>query len=201
MPGHKVTFELYSRGPYARKPDGVGRHTGEDFAAPTGAPVVAVSNGTDAWSNGQWTGLSAGTGHVYTYRHQSQRQLNDGHQIMQGQQLGRVGTTGRPAAPGGRICTSRCPQAPTGPTARWRNPSGEPREHRRGPTSGGVRWRTCASPRTMVTNPRPAADPPRCRAAHVRPGTAHVRGAARGSREVIGCGIPLLGTRACARKC
>lgn len=60
--GHKVTFAFFSRGPYSWRRDGVGRHMGEDFAAPAGAPVVAVRNGTVAWSNGkggaygQWIG-------------------------------------------------------------------------------------------------------------------------------------------------
>ncbi|MEV6837066.1 peptidoglycan DD-metalloendopeptidase family protein [Streptomyces sp. NPDC051133] len=105
VPGHMVTFEFFSRGPYAWKPDGVGRHTGEDFAAPAGAPVVAVRNGTVAWSNGkggaygQWIGLSADNGHVYTYCHLSQRQVNDGQKVTAGQQLGRVGATGNATGP------------------------------------------------------------------------------------------------------
>ncbi|GGU48312.1 hypothetical protein GCM10010211_10660 [Streptomyces albospinus] len=45
---------------------------GEDFAAPTGVPVVAVRYGTIVWSNGkggaygQWVGLRADNGHVCT---------------------------------------------------------------------------------------------------------------------------------------
>ncbi|WP_229851884.1 M23 family metallopeptidase [Streptomyces albospinus] len=60
------------RGPFAWKPDGVGRQVGEDFAAPTGVPVVAVRYGTIVWSNGkggaygQWVGLRADNGHVCT---------------------------------------------------------------------------------------------------------------------------------------
>ncbi|WP_077797067.1 peptidoglycan DD-metalloendopeptidase family protein [Streptomyces sp. JHA26] len=105
VPGHKVTFEFYQRGPYAWKPDGVGRHTGQDFAAPSGAPVVAVRSGTIAWSNGdggaygQWIGLSADNGHVYTYCHLSQRRVKAGQKVAAGQQLGRVGTTGNSTGP------------------------------------------------------------------------------------------------------
>ena len=70
VPGHKVSFAFYEPGPYAWKPerDGIGRHTGQDFAADTGTPVVAVRNGTIAWSNnkggayGQWIGLRADNG-------------------------------------------------------------------------------------------------------------------------------------------
>ncbi|MFF7352064.1 MULTISPECIES: peptidoglycan DD-metalloendopeptidase family protein [Streptomyces] len=105
VPGHKVTFEFYERGPYAWKPDGVGRHTGQDFAAQSGTPVVAVRNGSIAWSNGeggaygQWIGLAADNGHVYTYCHLSQRQVAAGQKVSAGQQLGRVGTTGNSTGP------------------------------------------------------------------------------------------------------
>ncbi|GGV07165.1 hypothetical protein GCM10010260_51050 [Streptomyces filipinensis] len=105
VPGHKVTFEFYERGPYAWKPDGVGRHTGQDFAAQSGTPVVAVRNGSIAWSNGeggaygQWIGLAADNGHVYTYCHLSQRQVTAGQKVSAGQQLGRVGTTGNSTGP------------------------------------------------------------------------------------------------------
>ncbi|MFE5794986.1 peptidoglycan DD-metalloendopeptidase family protein [Streptomyces sp. NPDC056503] len=105
VPRHKVTFEFYERGPYAWKPDGVGRHTGQDFAAQSGTPVVAVRSGTIAWSNGeggaygQWIGLAADNGHVYTYCHLSQRQVKAGQKVDAGQQLGRVGTTGNSTGP------------------------------------------------------------------------------------------------------
>ncbi|WP_328875888.1 peptidoglycan DD-metalloendopeptidase family protein [Streptomyces sp. NBC_00287] len=105
VPGRKVTFGFFQRGPYAWKPDGFGRHTGQDFAAPSGAPVVAVRGGKVAWSNGQggaygqWIGLAADNGHVYTYSHLSQRQVRAGQRVSAGQQLGRVGSTGNSSGP------------------------------------------------------------------------------------------------------
>jgi murein DD-endopeptidase MepM/ murein hydrolase activator NlpD len=105
VPGHKVTFEFFSRGPYAWKPDGVGRHTGQDFAAKSGTPVVAVRNGTITWSNGeggaygQWIGLRGDNGHVYTYCHLSQRQVKPGQKVAAGQQIGKVGNTGNSTGP------------------------------------------------------------------------------------------------------
>ncbi|GAB7110904.1 hypothetical protein JCM4814A_92220 [Streptomyces phaeofaciens JCM 4814] len=105
VPGHKVSFEFYERGPYAWKPDGVGRHTGQDYAAGSGVPVVAVRSGTITWSNergkeyGQWIGLAADNGYVYTYCHLSQRQVNAGQHVAAGQQLGKVGTTGNSTGP------------------------------------------------------------------------------------------------------
>ena len=68
-------------------------------------PVVAVRNGTVAWSNGnggaygQWIGLHADNGHVYTYCHLSQRQVKDGQKVTAGQQLGKVGATGNATGP------------------------------------------------------------------------------------------------------
>ncbi|MCQ9129809.1 M23 family metallopeptidase [Streptomyces hilarionis] len=105
VPGHKVTFAFYERGPYAWKPDGHGRHTGQDFAAGKGSPVVAVRAGTVAWSNGdggaygQWIGLAADNGHVYTYCHLSQRQVKAGQRVSVGQRLGAVGSTGNATGP------------------------------------------------------------------------------------------------------
>ncbi|MBA8976748.1 MULTISPECIES: peptidoglycan DD-metalloendopeptidase family protein [Streptomyces] len=105
VPGHRVTFDFFARGPYAWKPDGVGRHTGQDFAARTGVPVVAVRSGTITWSNsaggayGQWIGLAADNGHVYTYCHLSQRQVKAGQRVTAGQQLGKVGNTGNSTGP------------------------------------------------------------------------------------------------------
>ncbi|MGV9456985.1 peptidoglycan DD-metalloendopeptidase family protein [Streptomyces sp. NPDC003635] len=105
VPGHRVTFGFFQRGPYAWKPDGFGRHTGQDFAARSGVPVVAVRGGKIAWSNGQggaygqWIGLAADNGHVYTYSHLSQRQVRAGQRVAAGQQLGRVGSTGNSSGP------------------------------------------------------------------------------------------------------
>ncbi|GHF33936.1 M23 family metallopeptidase [Streptomyces griseoluteus] len=67
--------------------------------------MIAARNGTVAWSNGkggahgQWIGLSADNGHVYTYRHLSQRQVDDCHKVTAGQQLGRIGATGNAEGP------------------------------------------------------------------------------------------------------
>ncbi|GAA3125279.1 peptidoglycan DD-metalloendopeptidase family protein [Streptomyces echinatus] len=105
VPDHRVTFGFFARGPYAWKPDGVGRHTGQDFAADSGTPVVAVRDGRIEWSNGaggaygQWIGLHADNGHVYTYCHLSQRQVRAGQKVSAGQQLGEVGSTGNVTGP------------------------------------------------------------------------------------------------------
>ncbi|MEU3612090.1 peptidoglycan DD-metalloendopeptidase family protein [Streptomyces sp. NPDC006872] len=105
VPGHPVTFAFFSPGPYKWKPDGVGRHTGQDYAAKVGTPVVAVRSGTIAFSKvdpkgyGQWLGLAADNGHVYTYCHLSQKQVKSGQKVAAGQQLGKVGSTGNSTGP------------------------------------------------------------------------------------------------------
>ncbi|MEW2051684.1 peptidoglycan DD-metalloendopeptidase family protein [Streptomyces sp. NPDC005476] len=107
VPGHRITFPFYSKGKYAWKPepDRIGRHTGDDFAAGLGTPVVAVRDGSIAWSNrkggayGEWIGLSADNGHVYTYCHLSRRQVKAGAHVTAGQQLGEVGRTGNSTGP------------------------------------------------------------------------------------------------------
>lgn len=105
VPGHKVTFDFYRRGPYAWKPDRYHRHTGQDFAANSGTPVVAVRNGTIAWSNnkggayGQWIGLRADNGRIYTYCHLSERQVRTGQKVSAGKQIGKVGKSGNSTGP------------------------------------------------------------------------------------------------------
>ncbi|NJP49559.1 peptidoglycan DD-metalloendopeptidase family protein [Streptomyces sp. SBST2-5] len=105
VPGSRITRQFYSPGPYAWKPDGRGRHTGVDFGAPSGAPVLAVRSGAIAWSNGkggaygQWIGLRADNGHVYTYCHLSQREVRTGQKVKAGQRIGKVGSTGNSTGP------------------------------------------------------------------------------------------------------
>ncbi|MEV0016288.1 peptidoglycan DD-metalloendopeptidase family protein [Streptomyces tendae] len=105
VPGHRVSFEFYAPGNYAWRPDGRGRHTGQDYAAGAGEPVVAVRGGTIAWSNGnggaygQWIGLAADNGHVYTYCHLSRRHVEAGQRVTAGRRLGAVGSTGNSTGP------------------------------------------------------------------------------------------------------
>lgn len=101
VPGHGVNYAYGVRNSrYA-----AGFHTGEDHAAPTGTPVVAVRGGTVAWSNGaggaygNWIGLRADNGRVYVYCHLSSRSVSAGQRVKAGQQLGRVGATGNVTGP------------------------------------------------------------------------------------------------------
>lgn len=101
VPGKSVTFAYgVKRASYA-----AGYHTGEDYAAPTGTPVVAVRAGTIQWSNsnggayGNWIGLKADNGRVYVYCHLSTRSVGVGQKVSAGQQIGKVGATGNVTGP------------------------------------------------------------------------------------------------------
>lgn len=101
VPGYKVTYPYGIKNPrYA-----AGYHTGDDYAAPTGAKVVAVLDGTIAWSNnnggayGRWIGLRASNGRDYVYCHLSVRSVSTGTKVVAGQKIGEVGATGNVTGP------------------------------------------------------------------------------------------------------
>jgi murein DD-endopeptidase MepM/ murein hydrolase activator NlpD len=101
VPGYKVTYPYGVKNPrYA-----AGYHTGDDYAAPKGAKVVAVLDGTIAWSNdnggsyGKWIGLRTSTGRDYIYCHLSVRSVSTGTKVKAGQKLGEVGATGNVTGP------------------------------------------------------------------------------------------------------
>ncbi|MBH1939089.1 M23 family metallopeptidase [Streptomyces sp. AV19] len=101
VPGHRVTYAFgTSDSGYS-----AGYHTGDDYAAPIGTPVVAVRSGTIAWSNsqgrayGNWIGLEADNGRTYVYCHLSERSVTDGQQVRAGEPLGKVGATGNVTGP------------------------------------------------------------------------------------------------------
>ncbi|GAB2905424.1 peptidoglycan DD-metalloendopeptidase family protein [Streptomyces mayteni] len=101
VPGRSVTYAYGVRNSrYA-----AGFHTGNDYAAPTGTPVVAVRSGTVVWSNdnggayGKWLGLRADNGRDYVYCHLSSREVRAGTRVDAGQRLGRIGATGNVTGP------------------------------------------------------------------------------------------------------
>ncbi|ASZ10916.1 M23 family metallopeptidase [Chitinophaga pendula] len=101
VPGYSVTYRYGIKNPkYA-----AGYHTGDDYAAPVGTKVIAVRNGTIAWSNnnggayGRWIGLRADNGRDYIYCHLSVRSVSMGAKVTAGQKLGEVGATGNVTGP------------------------------------------------------------------------------------------------------
>ena len=79
-------------------------HTGLDFAAPAGTPIVAVANGTvtetgDAGAYGNRTIMTLDDGTEIYYCHQTTIGVQPGDKVTSGQQIGTVGTTGNSTGP------------------------------------------------------------------------------------------------------
>lgn len=97
-PGYRVTT------PFGKRPNDSsywqarGHHTGDDYAAPAGADVVAVLDGTAKLINDSVLGsivlLYADNGYTYWYCHLSNRRVRSGQKVKAGQHLGDVGQSG-----------------------------------------------------------------------------------------------------------
>jgi murein DD-endopeptidase MepM/ murein hydrolase activator NlpD len=78
-------------------------HTGTDWAAPRGTPIIAAGNGIvekagwDSGGYGNQTLIRHGNGYVSSYNHQSAiaRGVREGAKVTQGQVIGYVGSTGQ----------------------------------------------------------------------------------------------------------
>ncbi len=110
-------FRLPLRAPLERLPKG-GRfgarrffngqprspHSGADYAAETGTPVLAVAGGEvaltgDFFFPGRSVFLDHGDGMITMYFHLSGIDVAEGTQVTRGQAIGRVGQTGRATGP------------------------------------------------------------------------------------------------------
>jgi len=81
-------------------------HTGVDFAAPRGTPIMAAGTGTIIRANrfstyGNYVSIRHSDGYVTAYAHMKgfARGIKKGRRVMQGQTIGYVGTTGRSTGP------------------------------------------------------------------------------------------------------
>jgi murein DD-endopeptidase MepM/ murein hydrolase activator NlpD len=79
-------------------------HTGIDFAAPKGTPVVAVNSGRvallgDFFFPGRFVALDHGLGLYTLYFHLDTVSVTDGERVERGQTIGTVGSTGRATGP------------------------------------------------------------------------------------------------------
>lgn len=80
-------------------------HYGVDLAAPEGAPVLAPADGrvvlarTGLHLEGGLTLIDHGQGLITAYLHQSAIEIFEGQDVRRGQQIGRVGSTGRATGP------------------------------------------------------------------------------------------------------
>ena len=74
-------------------------HTGIDIPAPSGTPILAAKSGqvvTSGWhsSYGNYVVIDHGNGNSTLYAHMSSRSVSEGQMVSQGQEVGKVGTTG-----------------------------------------------------------------------------------------------------------
>jgi murein DD-endopeptidase MepM/ murein hydrolase activator NlpD len=79
-------------------------HTGLDFAAPQGTPIFAIANGVitfTGWdgSYGNKTVETLPDGTEIWYAHQSEIGVKVGDKVVQGSQIGRIGSTGNVTGP------------------------------------------------------------------------------------------------------
>jgi murein DD-endopeptidase MepM/ murein hydrolase activator NlpD len=81
-----------------------GFHTGLDFAAPTGTPIVSVADGTVTYvaydgSYGNKVVVTLDDGIVTWYCHMTDFSVSIGDRVLQGDELGTVGSTGNATGP------------------------------------------------------------------------------------------------------
>lgn len=101
-PGHAVTSSFGPRrDPFIGRP---AHHSGIDFRAPTGAPVLAAGAGTvvgAGWNGGygRMVEIDHGRGLTTRYAHMSRISVQEGDRIEKGAVIGRVGSTGRSTGP------------------------------------------------------------------------------------------------------
>ena len=80
-----------------------GTHTGLDFAADTGAPVMAAKSGTVSLTEEAWAGtlvtIDHGDGVSTRYAHMSQVLVEDGQRVQIGDYIGAVGEEGNVTGP------------------------------------------------------------------------------------------------------
>jgi murein DD-endopeptidase MepM/ murein hydrolase activator NlpD len=79
-------------------------HNGEDIAAPLGADVVAMNDGTvcltvDHFFSGKGVFLDHGLGLYSMYFHLSEISVETGQSVKRGQVIGKVGASGRASGP------------------------------------------------------------------------------------------------------
>lgn len=96
VPGYRPSYAFGVR----NRRYAAGFHTGCDYAAPNGTPIVAVVAGTviradHGGAYGSWTQIRGEDGHVWMYAHQSRRVVRRGQRVRAGQVIGYVGSTGQ----------------------------------------------------------------------------------------------------------
>ena len=76
-----------------------GGHRGADICAPYGTPILAADSGSVVaagwhWSFGNYVEIDHGNGYRTLYAHMSSISVTQGQAVSQGQEIGKVGSTG-----------------------------------------------------------------------------------------------------------
>lgn len=103
VPGMSITTSYGAKDPTMWKGSN-NKHTGQDYAAPVGTKVQAVSDGTvidEGLDSGYgiYVQLDHHDGYQTIYGHLSKRNVKVGDQVKKGQVIGLVGTTGNVTGP------------------------------------------------------------------------------------------------------
>ncbi|NVD06220.1 peptidase M23 [Vibrio sp. JPW-9-11-11] len=100
---HKVSseFNLKRKHPITKR---ITPHLGTDYAVPIGTPIYSVADGRVVRSRynrfaGHYINIQHADGAISRYLHLSQREVATGDQVLQGQQIGRSGNSGRTTGP------------------------------------------------------------------------------------------------------
>ncbi|MBQ9901706.1 MAG: peptidoglycan DD-metalloendopeptidase family protein [Clostridia bacterium] len=105
-PGYKRITSPYGPRTYTLNGKKVSsNHKGIDIGAPSGAKIVASNGGTvvtsayNAGGYGNYVIIDHGGGKMTVYGHMSKRGVSVGQSVTKGQQIGKVGSTGRSTGP------------------------------------------------------------------------------------------------------
>lgn len=79
-------------------------HPGIDFPGPTGSPIFAAATGTVVWAGprsgyGNCVEIDHGNGLMTRYGHMSHVEARLGEQVTAGEEIGKIGSTGRSTGP------------------------------------------------------------------------------------------------------
>lgn len=104
LPVAKGSYRISARYNQAGSMWSSGFHTGLDFAAPNGTPIVSITDGIvleTPWHNsyGNLTVVQAADGTKFYYAHQTSRAVTKGQAVKTGQVIGTVGETGNVSGP------------------------------------------------------------------------------------------------------
>lgn len=96
----------YGKTSFSKKAYASGKHNGIDFANSGGTPILAAEDGTVVGTGnlgqvayGKWIAINHGNGIVTLYGHLSSISVSRGSKVLQGEAIGKMGSTGYSTGP------------------------------------------------------------------------------------------------------